>query len=51
MVATVLRMVGDELPYVPLYRRTLNWAMDKRVTMVQWPNDTAELRWAKVQSR
>jgi len=48
MVTTVLRMVGDDLPYVPLYRRTLTWAMAKKVTLVQWPNDTAELRWIRV---
>ena len=49
MVATVLRFVGDEIPSVPLYRRTLNWAMKKNVHAVQWPNDTPELRWLRVQ--
>ena len=49
MVATVLRMVADDLPYVPLYRRTLTWAMLRKVTLVQWPNDTLELRWVRVQ--
>ena len=49
MVATVLRFVADELPSVPLYRRTLNWAMKKSVHAVQWPNDTPELRWLRVQ--
>ncbi|HWK85379.1 MAG TPA: ABC transporter substrate-binding protein [Caldimonas sp.] len=49
MVATVLRLVGDGLPSIPLYRRTLNWAMSKKVRAVQWPNDTAELRWLRVQ--
>jgi len=44
----VLRMVGDELPYIPLYRRTLNWAMTKNVSAVQWPNDTLELRWVRM---
>ena len=48
MVSTVLRMVADDLPYVPLYRRTLTWAMTKRVSLVQWPNDQLELRWVKV---
>jgi peptide/nickel transport system substrate-binding protein len=50
MVTTVLRLVGEELPYVPLYRRTLTWAMAKKVSAVQWPNDTMELRWVKVGS-
>ncbi|MDO9092846.1 MAG: ABC transporter substrate-binding protein [Rubrivivax sp.] len=48
MVTTVLRMVGDELPYVPLYRRTLSWAMAKKVQVVQWPNDQIELRWVRI---
>ncbi len=48
MVTTVLRMVGDDLPYVPLYRRTLTWAMAKKVQAVQWPNDLIELRWVRV---
>ncbi len=48
MVATVLRLVAEDLPYIPLYRRTLTWAMQKRVTAVQWPNDTIELRWVRV---
>ena len=48
MVATVLRRVADELPYIPLYRRTLTWAMAKNVQVVQWPNDTLELRWVRM---
>jgi peptide/nickel transport system substrate-binding protein len=49
MVGVALRIVGDELPFIPLYRRTLNWAMAKKVSVVQWPNDIPELRWARVQ--
>lgn len=48
MVATVLRMVAEDLPYVPLYRRTLTWAMQKKVTLAQWPVDTVELRFVKL---
>jgi peptide/nickel transport system substrate-binding protein len=48
MVTTVLRLVGEDLPYIPLYRRTLTWAMAKHVSAVQWPNDTIELRWVRV---
>jgi peptide/nickel transport system substrate-binding protein len=48
MVATVLRLVADELPYIPLYRRTITWAMHKKVSAVQWPNDLVELRWVRV---
>jgi peptide/nickel transport system substrate-binding protein len=49
MVATVLRLVADEMPLVPLYRRTLTWAMKKKVRVVQWPSDAPELRWLRVQ--
>ncbi|HEY9239859.1 MAG TPA: ABC transporter substrate-binding protein [Burkholderiaceae bacterium] len=49
MVGTALRIVADELPMVPLYRRTLTWAMHRKVTPVQWPTDYTELRWARVQ--
>jgi peptide/nickel transport system substrate-binding protein len=49
MVAVALRIVAEELPYVPLYRRTVTWAMQKKVQAVQWPNDTIELRWVRVQ--
>jgi peptide/nickel transport system substrate-binding protein len=48
MVATVMRLVADDLPMVPLYRRTLTWAMAKKVSVVQWPNDTIELRFVRV---
>ncbi len=47
-VATVLRLVAEDLPYIPLYRRTLTWAMQKKVSAVQWPNDQLELRWVRV---
>ena len=47
-VGVALRMIGDDLPYIPLYRRTLTWAMAKKVTAVQWPNDQIELRWVRV---
>ena len=48
MVSTVLRLVGEDLPYIPLYRRMLSWAMAGSVTAVQWPNDTLELRWVRI---
>ena len=47
MVATVLRFAADDLPMIPLYRRTLTWAMKKNLRAVQWPNDTLELRWLR----
>jgi peptide/nickel transport system substrate-binding protein len=48
LVTTALRLIADDLPYIPLYRRTLNWAMSRKVTLVQWPNDQIELRWVRV---
>ena len=49
MVATCSRFAADELPLVPLYRRTLTWAMQRKVQLVQWPNDSLELRWLRSQ--
>ena len=49
-VGVVLRLVQDDLPYLPLYRRTLSWATRKPVQLVQWPNDTLELRWVRLPS-
>ncbi|MBP7914177.1 MAG: ABC transporter substrate-binding protein [Vitreoscilla sp.] len=48
MVGVALRLVADDLPVVPLYRRMLSWAMNKKVSLVHWPNDTVELRWVSV---
>jgi peptide/nickel transport system substrate-binding protein len=48
MVAVALRLIAEDLPVVPLYRRLLTWAMASKVTLVQWPNDLVELRWVKV---
>jgi peptide/nickel transport system substrate-binding protein len=49
MSATALRLIGEEMPSMPLYRRTLSWAMSRKVHAVQWPNDQVELRWLRVQ--
>ncbi|MES2717705.1 MAG: ABC transporter substrate-binding protein [Pseudomonadota bacterium] len=47
-VGVALRLIHDDLPLLPLYRRTLNWAMASRVQVVAWPNDTLELRWVRL---
>ncbi|WP_395702078.1 ABC transporter substrate-binding protein [Aquabacterium sp.] len=47
-VGVVLRLLQDDLPYIPLYHRMLSWAMARKVSAVQWPNDTMELRWVKL---
>jgi len=33
---------------VPMYHRTLAWAMRPSVSLVHWPNDVLELRWVQV---
>lgn len=48
MVTAALRLAGDDLALVPLYRRTLAWAMNRNVKAVIWPNDIAELRWVRM---
>jgi len=45
----LLGQAADELPIVPLYRRTLTYAMKRKVQLVQWPNDAPELRWLRSQ--
>ena len=47
-VGVALRLASDDIAYLPLYRRKLNWAMAKKVQAVQWPNDQMELRWVKL---
>jgi peptide/nickel transport system substrate-binding protein len=54
-LATRRRMVGDalgilheDLPLIPLYRRTLAWAMVPTIDVVQWPSDSLELRWVRI---
>ena len=47
-LGVALRLIQDDLPYIPLSRRKLHWAMDKSVTLVQWPNDPLELRWVRM---
>jgi peptide/nickel transport system substrate-binding protein len=48
MVGDALRVLGTELPLVPLYRRHLNWVMKAHVDLTHWPSDVLELRWVTV---
>jgi peptide/nickel transport system substrate-binding protein len=48
MVGEALRLMHEDLPLLPLYRRTLAWAMRPAITASQWPNDTLELRWVRI---
>ncbi len=47
MVGVALRLAADDVPYVPLYRRKLNWAASRKVALVMTPTDTLELRWVR----
>ena len=49
MIGVALRSIADDLPFIPLYRRTLTWVMAKKVHAVQWPSDSPELRWIRIQ--
>ena len=40
--------MADDLPLIPLYRRTLAWAMRADVDAAIWPNDILELRFVRV---
>ncbi|MDQ6916786.1 MAG: ABC transporter substrate-binding protein [Pseudomonadota bacterium] len=48
LVGDALRMMNAELPLIPLYRRTLTWAMRPDVSVAQWPNDVLELRFVQI---
>ena len=48
MTGDALRLMHDELPLIPLYRRTVAWVMRTNISAAQWPNDVLELRWARV---
>jgi peptide/nickel transport system substrate-binding protein len=51
MTGDALRLMHDELPLIPLYRRTLAWAMRPSISVVMWPNDVLELRWVRIQTK
>ena len=47
-VGEVLRILNADLPMIPLYRRTLTWAMRPDISVAQWPNDVLELRFVQI---
>jgi peptide/nickel transport system substrate-binding protein len=49
LTADALRLMHDDMPLLPLYRRTLTWVMRTPISAVQWPNDILELRWVRIQ--
>jgi len=48
LIGDTLRLLNTDLPYIPLFRRTLTWAMRDGITVVPWPNDVLELRWVQM---
>ncbi|WP_077037038.1 ABC transporter substrate-binding protein [Pelomonas sp. KK5] len=49
LVAEAMRLVGRELPVLPLYRVMQIWVARPGVTLVQWPNSVAPLRFARIE--
>ena len=48
LVGDALRLMADDLPLLPLYRRRINWVMRPNIHPVPWPNDILELRFVRV---
>jgi len=48
LVGRALRIVADDLPYVPLYHFVLSWAMRREVQVVMMPEDVLPLRWTRI---
>jgi peptide/nickel transport system substrate-binding protein len=48
LVGDALRSMRSDLPLIPLYRRTLTWAMRPDISVAQWPNDVLELRFVRI---
>jgi peptide/nickel transport system substrate-binding protein len=40
--------MNDDLPLVPLYRRTLTRVMRPNIDVVRWPSGVLELRWVRL---
>jgi peptide/nickel transport system substrate-binding protein len=48
LTGDALRLMHADLPLLPLYRRTLTWAMRPNVHVAPLPNDVLELRWVRI---
>jgi len=48
LVGDALRLMADDLPLLPLYRRRLNWVMRPNIDAAPWPNDILELRFVRI---
>jgi peptide/nickel transport system substrate-binding protein len=48
LVGDALRLMQNDLPLIPLYRRMLTWVMRPDISVAQWPNDILELRFVQI---
>ncbi len=48
LTGDALRLMAEDLPLVPLYRRKINWVMRPNIHVTPWPNDILELRWVRI---
>jgi len=48
LIAEALKLAADDIADVPPYRRTLSWAMQKKVQVVVLPDDALPVRWVHV---
>ncbi len=48
-VGDALRLMNDDLPLLPLYRRKINWVMRPNIHVTTWPNDILELRFVRIE--
>jgi len=48
LAGDALRLMSDDLPLLPLYRRKINWVMRPNIHAVPWPNDILELRFVRI---
>ena len=48
LTGEALRLVAEDLPLLPLYRRKINWVMRPNIHVAPWPNDILELRFVRI---
>jgi peptide/nickel transport system substrate-binding protein len=48
LTGEALKLMADDLPLLPLYRRKINWVMRPHIHVVPWPNDILELRFVRI---
>ncbi len=48
LTGEALRLMSEDLPLLPLYRRKINWVMRPNIHVTPWPNDILELRFVRI---